>query len=153
MGGQYVHRPVIAPAAADDAAAVVARWHACGLTRLWNDPRADFARALDGVQSDILVARDGGVIGSVMVGQDGHRGWLYYLAVRADRRGQGIGSALFAAAEDWLRMAGAPKVQLMVRSDNPAAMDFYASRGLQRQDVAVFGRFLGEPLETPDSRL
>ncbi|MFD1035247.1 GNAT family acetyltransferase [Sphingomonas hankookensis] len=137
-----MHRPVIAPATADDAAAVVALWHACGLTRPWNDPHADFARAQGGGSSDILVARDGDVIGSVMVGHDGHRGWLYYLAVVPDAQGQGIGSALFAAAEDWLRTAGVPKVQLMVRSDNHAAMAFYAACGLDRQDVAVFGRFL-----------
>ena len=142
MGGQRVHRPVIAPATAADAAAVVALWHRCGLTRPWNDPHADFARALEGGSSEILVARDGDVIGSVMVGHDGHRGWLYYLAVAPERRGQGIGSALFAAAEHWLRRAGVPKVQLMVRSDNHAAMDFYAAQGLDRQDVAVFGRFL-----------
>jgi ribosomal protein S18 acetylase RimI-like enzyme len=142
VGGQRVHRPVIAPATAADAAAVVALWQACGLTRPWNDPHADFARALAGPSSTILLARDGDAIGSVMVGHDGHRGWLYYLSVAPERRGQGIGSALFAAAEEWLRAAGVPKVQLMVRSDNQAAMDFYAARGLDPQDVTVFGRFL-----------
>ncbi len=134
--------PLIGPATVDDAAAVVALWEACGLTRPWNDPHADFARARGGAGSDIFLARDGDVIGSVMVGHDGHRGWLYYLAVVPEAQGQGIGSALFGAAEDWLRAAGVPKVQLMVRSDNHAALDFYAKRGLDRQDVVVFGRFL-----------
>lgn len=134
--------PLIGPATVDDAAAVVALWEACGLTRPWNDPHADFARARGEASSDIFFARDGDVIGSVMVGHDGHRGWLYYLAVVPEAQGQGIGSALFAVAEDWLRAAGVPKVQLMVRSDNHAALDFYAKRGLDRQDVVVFGRFL-----------
>ena len=127
-----------------DAAAVVALWHACGLTRPWNDPDADFARALGGVASTILVARrDGAPVGSVMVGQDGHRGWLYYLAVRPDWQGQGIGTALFDAAEHWLRTRSVPKLQLMVREDNEVALAFYRRLGLERQGVVVLGRFIG----------
>ncbi|WP_294322631.1 GNAT family acetyltransferase [uncultured Sphingomonas sp.] len=134
---------MIADAGADDAAAVVALWHACGLTRPWNDPDADFARALNGATSTILVARQGeGTVGSVMVGHDGHRGWLYYLAVRPDLREQGIGAALFDAAEHWLRIRSVPKVQLMVREDNDAALAFYDRIGLERQGVVVLGRFI-----------
>lgn len=143
MGRQHLHRPVIAPAEPRDAAAVVALWQRCSLTRPWNDPHADFARALAGATSTVLLTREeASVIGSVMVGHDGHRGWLYYLAVAPDRRGQGIGRALFAAAEDWLRIAGAPKVQLMVRGDNAEALAFYDAIGLARQDVVVLARFL-----------
>ncbi len=138
---------MIGDATLDDAAAVVALWQRCGLTRPWNDPHADFARALSGATSTILIARDdAAVIGSVMVGHDGHRGWLYYLAVAPDRQGKGIGRTLFAAAEDWLRALAVPKVQLMVRSDNAAALDFYDAVGLIRQDVVVLGRFLTEPV-------
>jgi ribosomal protein S18 acetylase RimI-like enzyme len=139
-----VHRPLIEPASADDKAAVVALWHACGLTRPWNDPEADFALAQGGGASTVLVAREEGVAGSVMVGFDGHRGWVYYLAVSPDPRRTGLGRALMAAAEDWLRDRGAPKLQLMVREDNAAALDFYKALGLERQKVAVLGRFLRE---------
>ncbi|MEG3175757.1 GNAT family acetyltransferase [Sphingomonas sp. RB3P16] len=126
-----------------DAAAVIALWQACGLTRPWNDPAVDFALALGEGNATILLARDGGtVVGSVMVGFDGHRGWVYYLAVAPDARGRGLGRALMAAAEHWLRERGAPKVQLMVRGDNVAALGFYAALGLARQDVVVLGRFL-----------
>ena len=143
MGRQDLYRPVIVDATAADAAAVVALWHACGLTRPWNDPDADFARALTGAGSTILVARRDDVpIGSVMVGHDGHRGWLYYLAVRPDLQGQGIGTALFDAAERWLRDRSVPKLQLMVRDGNDAAIRFYRRLGLERQDVVVLGRFL-----------
>ncbi|KQM61377.1 MULTISPECIES: GNAT family acetyltransferase [unclassified Sphingomonas] len=146
MGRQHLHRPVIDDATPADAAAVVALWHACGLTRPWNDPDADFTRALDGATSTILLARQAGVpIGSVMVGHDGHRGWLYYLAVRPDARGQGVGTALFDAAEQWLRARSVPKLQLMVREDNAAALAFYDRIGLERQGVVVLGRFLTRP--------
>ena len=126
-----------------DAAAVVALWRACGLTRPWNDPDADFALALGTETSTVLVARDGAdVIGSAMVGFDGHRGWIYYLAVAPERQRGGLGRALMAAAEAWLAARGVPKVQLMVREGNTAALGFYDALGLERQDVVVLGRFL-----------
>ena len=94
---------MIEDANAADAAAVVALWRACGLTRPWNDPDADFALALGNSTSTVLVARDDAALaGSVMVGFDGHRGWIYYLAVAPDRQRAGVGRALMAAAEAWL---------------------------------------------------
>lgn len=135
----------IRPAGRQDAAAVIALWRVCGLTRPWNDPAADFAMALAAPASTVLVDdADGAVRGSVMVGFDGHRGWVYYLAVAPDRRGQGIGRALMAAAEGWLRAHGAPKVQVMVRGENAGALGFYAAIGLVRQDVVVLGRLFGD---------
>lgn len=128
-----------------DRHAVVALWHACGLTRPWNDPEADFARAIGGEASTVLVAEtDGAVVGSVMVGDDGHRGWIYYLAVAPAARRSGLGRQLMAAAEEWLRARGCPKIQLMVREDNAPALDFYAALRLERQSVVTLGRFLTE---------
>jgi ribosomal protein S18 acetylase RimI-like enzyme len=146
-GGASARTTAVAEAA--DAPAVIALWQACGLTRPWNDPAADFALALREAQADVLVLRDGAVVcGSVMVGFDGHRGWIYYLAVAPEWRHAGIGRALMRVAEDWLRARGAPKVQLMVRGDNAAALGFYEALGLARQDVAVFGRFLEDGAPT-----
>ena len=132
-----------------DTPAVIALWEACGLTRPWNDPQADFAQALAGPASTILVVHDegggagqGDLAGSVMVGFDGHRGWVYYLAVAPGRRRSGLGRVLMAAAEVWLRARGAPKIQLMVRADNAAALGFYEALGLERQQVVTLGRFL-----------
>lgn len=134
----------IAEATASDEAAVIGLWEACGLTRPWNPPAADFRRALSGDTSAVLVLRqDGAITGSVMVGDDGHRGWVYYLAVAPDRRRGGAGRALMAAAEAWLRVRGAPKLQLMVRDSNDAARGFYEALGFDVQPVTVFGRFLG----------
>jgi len=134
---------MIGPATAADEAALVTLWEACGLTRPWNPPARDIARALDGPASTILVARSAGKIaGSVMVGHDGHRGWVYYLAVAPDARRGGLGRALMRAAEEWLRERGVPKLQLMVREGNAATYDFYRALGFEEQPVAVFGRFL-----------
>jgi len=133
----------IAAAGPADAEAVVALWRACGLTRPWNDPARDFKSAIEGPASAILLLRDGDAIAAgVMAGFDGHRGWVYYLAVAPDRRRQGLGRAMMEAAEAWLRERGAPKIQLMVREDNAAALGFYESLGLERQKVVTLGRFL-----------
>ena len=130
-------------AIAADAGAVIALWEACGLTRPWNDPALDFHRALEGDTSAILLLRDGDALAaSVMVGSDGHRGWVYYLAVAPDRRRAGLGRTLMGAAEAWLRAKGAPKLQLMVRGSNEEALRFYEALGLERQDVVTLGRFL-----------
>lgn len=133
------------PAIAADSGDVIALWQVCGLTRPWNDPQADFALALATPSSTILLIRDGAaMVGSVMVGFDGHRGWVYYLAVAPGARRAGMGRRLMAAAEDWLRGQGAPKIQLMIRDDNAAALDFYAALGLERQKVVTLGRFLND---------
>ncbi len=113
-----------------DTEAVVALWQECGLTRPWNNPYQDISRKLTVQPELFLVAVDGGaVVGSVMAGYDGHRGWLYYLATTPMRRGQGIGRRLVERAEDLLRELGCPKVQLMVRPENGGVHDFYASLG------------------------
>ncbi|WP_033073457.1 GNAT family acetyltransferase [Sphingopyxis sp. MWB1] len=132
----------IRPARAADRDAVIALWHGCGLTRPWNDPVADFERALGYAASTIFVAEnDAVIVGTVMAGFDGHRGWIYYLATDPARRGRGLGRQLLDAACDWLRGEGCPKVELMVRDDNEAA-DFYAHLEWEKQAVAVFARRL-----------
>ncbi|WBH16322.1 GNAT family acetyltransferase [Sphingomonas radiodurans] len=134
---------MITPATLADEAAVVALWEACGLTRPWNPPERDFHRAVTGQASAILLLRDPDTIaGSVMVGEDGHRGWVYYLAVAPECRRGGHGRALMVAAEEWLRARGVAKLQLMVRDGNEDALGFYAALGFAPQPVAVLGRFL-----------
>jgi ribosomal protein S18 acetylase RimI-like enzyme len=134
---------MIAPLGESDIPALVALWEACGLTRPWNDPRRDARLAIEGATSAILGLRDGDtLIASVMTGFDGHRGWVYYLAVAPDRRREGLGRRLMEAAETWLRDRGAPKLQLMVRDSNVEALDFYRALGLERQEVVTLGRLL-----------
>lgn len=130
----------IRPFAIDDRDAVIALWEAAGLTRPWNDPRKDIRRKLQ-VRPDLfLVAEDDGVVvGTVMVGYDGHRGWINYLGVDPDRRRMGIGRALMAEAERLLRLEGCPKINLQVRSNNGDAIEFYRRIGYALDDVVSFG--------------
>lgn len=124
--------------------AAVGLWQQTGLTRPWNDPHEDCRRALTGEESTVLAAVDaaGRLGGTVMVGQDGHRGWIYYLAVEERLQGQGLGKRLLAGAEDWLRERGVPKLMLMVRQENAHVQDFYRALGYTDQDTVVLGRWL-----------
>ncbi len=82
-----------------------------------------------------------------MVGHDGHRGWVYYLAVDPTVRRQVLGRALMAAAESWVRARGVPKLQLMVRGTNTAVVDFYTSLGYTDQECVVLGKFFDPALD------
>jgi len=126
-----------------DAKAAIALWEEADLTRPWNDATADFRRAVDSASSTVFGIRDGGrLVGTAMAGWDGHRGWVYYLAVARSHRGRGLGKELLAAAEHWLKAAGAPKVQLMVRTENDAVLAFYDHLGYIPQYCVVLGRRL-----------
>jgi ribosomal protein S18 acetylase RimI-like enzyme len=126
-----------------DVTAVVELWHAVDLVREWNDPGGDFRGALESTSSTILGAEsDGELVGTAMVGFDGHRGWLYYVAVRPSAQGQGTGSALTKAGEEWLAERGAHKVQLMVRRGNDDPRLFYSKLGYAPSDVTVFAKWL-----------
>ncbi|BDZ41138.1 GNAT family acetyltransferase [Paraoerskovia sediminicola] len=128
-----------------DVEQVVSLWRECGLVRPWNDPYTDIAQARSGPTSAVIVARSGGaVVASAMLGVDGHRGWVYYVAVHESLRGHGLGGRTVAAAEQRLRRLGARKVQLMVRRSNAAVVGFYERLGYEDQDTAVLGRWLGD---------
>ena len=110
--------------------AAVALWHEVGLTRPWNDPTEDLRRAISAPSSTVLAGTDGDTLtATAMVGHDGHRGWVYYLAVSPGARGSGHGRAMMKACEDWLAERGVPKIQVMVRPENADARGFYASLG------------------------
>ena len=134
-----------------DIEAAVELWRRCGLTRPWNDPFDDIAHARRAADATILIAREAErLIATVMVGFDGHRGWIYYLAVEPGVQGAGHGRAMMDAAEAWLKARGAPKLQLMVREDNVQALGFYERLGLERQAVVTLGKRLdGERDQRP----
>ncbi|MHC2383344.1 FAD/FMN-containing dehydrogenase/ribosomal protein S18 acetylase RimI-like enzyme [Bradyrhizobium liaoningense] len=143
--------PLAIRAIADaDVEKVVALWQRCGLTRPWNDPHADIALARRRDNSTVLVGRDNGaIVATVMVGHDGHRGWVYYVAVDPDSRKRGHGRVIMAAAEDWLRAAGIPKLQLLVRRENAQANAFYGSLGFEESTSVMFQKWLDGRATTP----
>jgi ribosomal protein S18 acetylase RimI-like enzyme len=140
----------IAEIADADIADVIALWQRCGLTRPWNDPAADIALARRGPNATILVGRDNDAIAaSALVGHDGHRGWVYYVAVDPDCRHRGYGRLIMDAAEGWLRGRGIEKLQLMVRSDNSHVQTFYQSLGYLEQERIVYAKWLDGREPTP----
>jgi ribosomal protein S18 acetylase RimI-like enzyme len=140
----------VGPIADADIPAVIAMWQACELTRPWNDPAADIALARQSPNATVLVGRDREtIVATAMVGHDGHRGWVYYVAVDPGRRQQGFGRAIMEAAEAWLRQADIAKVQLMVRPENKSVQAFYQTIGYGEQQRVVYARWLDGREPTP----
>ena len=82
-----------------------------------------------------FVALDGNrVVGSLMAGYDGHRGWVNRIAVLQSHQAQGVGSALMREAETRLRTMGCTKINLQVRTSNAAAAEFYERLGYSVED-------------------
>jgi ribosomal protein S18 acetylase RimI-like enzyme len=128
-----------------DEPAVIALWQACGLTRPWNDPARDIDRKRAVQREWFLVGTlDERVVASAMAGYDGHRGWVFYVAVAPEARGRGFGRALMREVERRLREAGCPKLNLLVRDDNAAAIGFYRALGYVQDKVVSLGRRLIE---------
>ena len=126
-----------------DEESVVTLWKRCELTRSLNDPYKDIKFARDGKTSTVLVGIvEERIVASVMVGQDGHRGVLYYLAVDPTFQKRGFGKAAVAAAEAWLWERGVWKINLMVRSENEKAGRFYERMGNEVNPVTSFGKRL-----------
>jgi ribosomal protein S18 acetylase RimI-like enzyme len=82
------------------------------------------------------------IVGTIMIGYEGHRGWINYLAVDPNLRRQGVGTKLMGHAEELLRKAGCPKINLQVRSSHAEAAKFYGSLGYLPDDVISFGKRL-----------
>jgi hypothetical protein len=140
----------IAQATDGDIDAVAGLWQRCGLTRAWNDPRADIALARAGDNATVLIGRaDGKIAASVMVGHDGHRGWFYYLSVDPAARRRGFGRAMVRAAEQWLAARHISKAMLMIRPDNTVVREFYETLGYFDQPRTVLARWLDGRPPTP----
>jgi ribosomal protein S18 acetylase RimI-like enzyme len=133
-------------ASADDEVDIVALWRSCGLETSYGDLAQDFRFARAKPNSDILVgvSPEGRIVGSVMVGHDGHRGWLYYVATAPDYQLQGIGRQMVGAGEEWLRGRGVVKVMLLVRDTNTQVVDFYNHIGFESIPRFVMQKWLVE---------
>lgn len=146
----------IRPISAEDVDAVVALWRKCGLTVSYNDPEADIALARANPSSDILLGEaQGRIVATVLVGSDGHRGWMYYVAVDPDIQGGGHGRTMVEAAENWLRQRGINKAMLLVRPTNTKVKAFYEKLGYAEEDRSLLTRWMrgGPGTETDPAQL
>ena len=122
---------------------VIQLWRVCGLVRPTNNPFRDIQRKLKVQRGLFLVAVEGGkIIGSVMGGYEGHRGWINYLAVAPAHQKSGIGRKLMAEVEKKLRKLGCPKINLQVRKENKKVRAFYERIGYSKDPVLSYGKRL-----------
>ena len=127
----------------EDEPHLIALWQVCDLTRPWNNPQKDIAFARRKPASDVLVGElDGKLVASVMVGHDGHRGIVYYVAVAPHCQGRGFGHAIMKAAEEWLRERDIWKMNLLIRQGNEKVQAFYESLGYEIEPRLCMARKL-----------
>jgi ribosomal protein S18 acetylase RimI-like enzyme len=125
---------------------VVALWNTVfGYEGAYNDPDVSIRRKLN-AQPDLLFVADldGHVVGTIMAGYDGHRGWIYSVAVSPNHRRRGVGSSLMQHAEQALTELGAPKINLQVRSSNSGVVPFYQSLGFRVEERISMGKVVHE---------
>ncbi|ACL06309.1 GCN5-related N-acetyltransferase [Desulfatibacillum aliphaticivorans] len=122
---------------------VVALWKECGLTTAANNPYRDIQRkTADSPELFFVGEEQGKIVASCMAGFDGHRGWIYYLAVAPSLQGKGLGARIMRHAEKALLDSGCPKIDLMVRKTNTQMLDFYSKIGYQSDPVVVMSKRL-----------
>jgi len=122
---------------------VIALWQECELTRPWNNPLLDIERKQQQGDSLFLVGElDKQLMASVMGGYDGHRGWMYYLAISPKHRRCGYASELISHLEQKLIALGCPKLNLQIRKDNIAVQEYYHAIGFTEDAAVSMGKRL-----------
>lgn len=129
----------------EDEPAVISLWRSCDLIRPWNDPAKDIRRKLQ-IRPELFLVGvlDGQIIACVMAGYEGHRGWLNYLAVAPEYQRRGYAKAIVDQAEQLLRAAGCPKINLQIRASNRGVVEFYRHLGYSVDDVVSMGKRLDD---------
>ena len=141
-------KPVVRRFRAGDTEAVIDLWRVVfpeyfDPDKPQRDPRASIARK-QAVQPELFWVAEAGsrLVGTVMAGYDGHRGWIYTLGVAPGLRRAGVARELLAVAEDALRSLGCPKINLQVMHGNTAATEFYRATGYAEDGVISMGKRL-----------
>ncbi|UCF82765.1 MAG: GNAT family acetyltransferase [Desulfobacteraceae bacterium] len=126
-----------------DESDVIDLWHRCNLVVPQNDPRKDIAAKLK-VQPELFIVGviSERIVSTAMAGYDGHRGWVYYLAVDPDYQRKGIGRQMMEKVEKSLRELGCQKINVQVRSSNESVVSFYKHLGFSNDDVIGLGKRL-----------
>ncbi len=129
----------------EDEQQIIALWQECHLTTVWNNPKRDIERKLsDSGELFFVGESDHKIVASCMAGYDGHRGWIYYLAVKPDLQRQKLASEIMNHAEAELKRIGCPKIDLMVRKSNLGIISFYRQIGYTIDPVVVLSKRLQE---------
>jgi len=124
---------------------VINLWRECGLLMPWNNPYEDIRRKHKNSAKLFFVGLlESELVTTCMAGYDGHRGWIYYLAVKKRYRQMGVAAKMMEHAESALLEAGCPKINLMVRKTNDEVMSFYQSIGYNQDPVVVLSKRLTE---------
>lgn len=127
----------------EDEQQIIDLWLECNLTTAWNNPQRDIERKLQDSPELFFVGEiEGKIIASCMAGYDGHRGWIYYLAVKPKLQRQKLASEIMGHAEQALRKIGCPKIDLMVRKTNQSVISFYHKIGYNDDPVVVLSKRL-----------
>jgi len=126
-----------------DEPAVLALW-ASAFGAHWSDPRDEIRWKLARQRDLFLVGElDGGVVATAMGGYDGHRGWLYKLAVATEHRRRGVGRRMVEELETRLRALGCRKLNLQIFGTNRGVVAFYERLGFRVEERISMGRRLG----------
>jgi ribosomal protein S18 acetylase RimI-like enzyme len=145
---QAVRPWLIRAYAPEDREGLLGLWQQCGLTRPWNNPNRDIERKRAHRPEWLRIAevqrsaQRWELIGSIMIGYEGHRGWVNYLAVHPRWQGRGLGRALMEQAEILLLAEGCPKLSLLIRTDNAAVRAFYERLGYGVDQATAMGKRL-----------
>ena len=132
-------------ASISDSQEIIDIWQEANLIRPWNDPISDIKICLDNKTSTILLlCNQIQILGTIMVGYDGHRGWIYYLAVKGKFQNKGFGRKLIIEAEKWLADKNVNKVNLMVRNSNKSIISFYQNIGYKDDDVVTLSKWFND---------
>jgi len=122
---------------------IINLWTECGLTVPWNDPKKDIQRKVnDSPEMFFVGEKDGKIVASCMAGYDGHRGWIYFLAVKPEYQNKGYARIILEHAEKALLDIECPKIELMVRHTNDKVVSFYTHAGYKDDPVIVMSKRL-----------
>lgn len=133
----------IRPFQTTDKDTVIQLWIQCGLVVPHNNPLLDIERKMKVNPEWFLVGEmDGKVVSTCMVGYEGHRGWINYLAVSPDLQRHGLGKRIMEHAEKILLEAGCAKINLQIRSTNQEVIRFYECIGYSQDPVVSMGKRL-----------
>ena len=136
---------VIDQYSSDDEADMIGLWQECGLVVPWNNPLSDIARKMEDSPELFFSGKiDKRLVASCMAGYDGHRGWIYFLAVAKSQQRTGLAAKLVAHVEAKLIELGCAKLELMVRDTNCEVIAFYEAIGFGLDPVRVLSKRLSD---------